>query len=231
MLTIQDDRAVHSVPLSSKLKAIRISGPNGEKEYKLSQIPLVFNITDLDGRFDFKDSNDDLIYCWRLNTSPVKRKYRKRKRSQTSTSEIAHTSTTPQKPSLTSSKPAPGPGLHTPTPSVVNHNSSRMTDKGHHSSHANIIDLGNEEEEIRAPWMTIAQKSLEKLPASDVDTAQYVKPATFSSATFPHIGQVEASRPTEEPFPIPAAQAAAPIGHPAYPQNLGYWPDPGHYER
>ena len=42
MLTIQDDRAVHSLPLSSKSKAIRISGPNGENEYKLSQIPLDF---------------------------------------------------------------------------------------------------------------------------------------------------------------------------------------------
>ena len=111
-------------------------------------MPLDFNITDLGRRFDVKDSNDDLIYCWRLNASPVKRKYRKRKRSQTSTSENVHTSTPPQKPSLTFSNPTPGPGLHALTPSVVNHNSSRMTDKGHHSSHANIIDLGNEEEEI-----------------------------------------------------------------------------------
>lgn len=111
-------------------------------------MPLDFNITDLGRRFDVKDSNDDLIYCWRLNASPVKRKYRKRKRSQTSTSENVHTSTPPQKPSLTSNNPTPGPGLHALTPSVVNHKSSRMTDKGHHSSHANIIDLGNEEEEI-----------------------------------------------------------------------------------
>ena len=183
------------------------------------------SISDLDGRFDVKDSNNDLIYCWRLNASPVKRKYRKRKRSETSTSENAHTSTPPQKPPFTFNKPAPGPGLHTPTPtptpSVVNHKSSRMTDKGHLSSHANIIDLGNEEEEIRAPRMTVAQKRLENLPASYVDIVQYVNQATFSSASFRYIGQVEASRPTEEPFPFPAAQAAAPTGHPAYPQKLG----------
>ena len=72
--------------------------------------------------------------------------------------------------------------------------------------------------------MTVAQESSEKLPASDVDTAKYGSPATFSSATFLHIGQVgqvEASRPTEERFLFPGSSSGCTDRTPCLSSKLG----------
>ena len=63
VLTITDDHAVHSVPLTSQ--TLRISGPDGEIQYKLNQLPVTYDVGSLQGRLNILDSKDRLVYCWR----------------------------------------------------------------------------------------------------------------------------------------------------------------------
>ncbi|KAK0515074.1 hypothetical protein JMJ35_002453 [Cladonia borealis] len=63
VLSITDDYATHSVPLSSQV--IHISEQSGETKYRLNQLPLTYEVDTLGGRFNIHDGKNRLIYCWR----------------------------------------------------------------------------------------------------------------------------------------------------------------------
>ena len=63
MLSITDGYAVHNVPLNSQV--IHISEQSGENEYRLSQLPLNYEVATLKGRLNIHDGKGRLIYCWR----------------------------------------------------------------------------------------------------------------------------------------------------------------------
>ena len=63
VLSITDENATHSVPLSSQV--IHIGEQSGETKYRLNQLPLSYEVATLGGRLNVHDSKGRLIYCWR----------------------------------------------------------------------------------------------------------------------------------------------------------------------